>query len=283
MRKLSLFFLLFFAIYSCNAINQDKLKRYKLKSGMVEYTTTISGKMMGSTIIGSGTEKLYFKDWGALELKEEESTKTTTIKIFGRGKTETENTHVINKLDNGESYHVDFDKKEIYAGRDMAMDMTKAFQPNADAGAVGKNMLESMGGKKVGSGKLLGYNCEIWELSGGKQWMYKGVVLKLEMTMLGITTITQAKKADFDIAVPDKYFDLPDFPIQKEEGFMKNEEYQNNMEDMDANIEKLENMSYEEWKKLAVKDDEESRNMSDQELHQTYDMIQKMIKAKLKN
>lgn len=283
MKNLSIIFLLLFAITSYNGSSQNKLKRYDVKSGIVEYVTSTSGKMMGSTISGSGTGKLFFKDWGAVELKEEQSSQTTTIKIFGRGKTKTESTHTINKLDNGESYLVDFEKKQIYANRDMAMDMTKAFQPDADAGEVGKSMLESMGGKKVGNEKFLGYNCEVWELAGGKQWIYKGVMLKLEMTTLGITTITEAKTADFEGSVPDNYFKLPDFPIQKEEGFSDNEEYKNDMEDMDANMARMSKMSYAEWKKMALENNEDLQNMSEMELRQTYDMMQKMIKAKLKN
>ncbi len=272
------FLLIGLSIFSTNA--QTNLKRYDVKSGIVEYETTISGKMMGSTIRGGGTEKLFFKDWGAIELKETESSQTTTVKIFGKGKTETEHTHTINKLDNGESYIVDFDKKQIYASRDMAMDMTKAFHPDADAGEVGESMLESMGGEKAGNDKFLGYDCEVWEFSGGKQWLYKGLMLKLEMTMLGITTVTEATTAKFNINVADKFFNLPDFPIQKEEGYTDNEEYENDMEDMNDNMEKLSKMSFSEWKKMAQANDEEMQQMSDEELRQTYDMIQKMIKMR---
>lgn len=134
--------------------------------------------------------------------------------MFGQEQTETEITHTISKLDKGESYYVDFEKEEIYAGRDMAMDMTKAFYPDADAGEFGESMLVSMGGEKTGSEKILGYNCDVWEFAGGKQWIYKGVMLKLEMTMLGITTSTLATTAKLNTNVPDKYFKLPDFPIQ---------------------------------------------------------------------
>lgn len=281
MKQLTL--ILALAILTISAFAQTRLKRYDVKSGIVEYETTISGKIMGSTISGSGTEKLFFKDWGAIELKETESSQTTTIKIFGKGKTETENTHTINKLDNGESYIVDFEKKQIYASRDMAMDMTKAFHPDADAGEVGESMLESMGGEKVGTEKFLGYNCDVWNISGGKQWLYKGLMLKLEMTMLGITTITKATTAKFNINVADKFFNLPDFPIQKEEGYMDNEEYEDDMEDMNDNMEKLSKMSFSEWKKMAQANDEEMQQMSDEELRQTYDMLQKMIKARMGN
>ncbi len=281
MKKLVIILSLFIAIASCNANAQNKLKRYDVKSGIVEYETTISGKMMGSTISGSGTEKLFFKDLGALELKEIKLNQTTTIKIFGKGKTETENTHTINKLDNGVSYMVDFDKKQIYARRDLAMDMTKEYHSDADAGDVGENMLKSMGGEKIGTDKFLGYNCDLWKIPGGKQWLYKGLMLKLEMKLLGITTITEATSAKFNINVADKFFDLPDFPIQKEEGFMDNDEFEDEMEDMDDKMETLSKMSFSEWKKMAQANDEEMQQMSDEELHQTYDMVQKMIKMKL--
>lgn len=276
---------LLLSIGCCYGNSQDQVKRYDTKSGVISYTTTISGKMMGSTINGSGTQSIFFKDWGALELREEQSSQTTTMKIFGKSTIETENTHTMTKLDNGESYWVDFDQKKIYANRDMAMDISKAYYPDADAGEAGENMLESMGGEKVGNEKILGYNCDVWSFSGGKQWLYKGVMLKLEMTMLGITTTTQATSAKFDIQVPEKHFKLPDFPIQKEEGFMDNEEYEEDIEDMEENMEQISKMSFEEWKKMALsdKDDEEMQNMTDEELRQMYDMMQNMIKARLEH
>ena len=215
MKNTVLFLSLIIAFASCNATDQNKLKRYNVKSGVVEYTTTISGKVMGSTVSGSGTDKLYFKDWGAVELKETESSQITTMKFFGKGKTETENTHTINKLDNGKSYAVDFNKKQIYASQDMTMEMAKAFQPNGDAGEMGEGMLESMGGKKIGTENFLGYSCGVWELLGGKQWIYKGVMLKMEMTTLGIKTVTEATSAKFDVSVADAHFKLPDFPVQE--------------------------------------------------------------------
>lgn len=272
----------FMAIASCSGNSQTELKRYDVKSGMVEYVITTSGKVLGSTMSGQGTENLYFKDWGAIELLEEKSIQTTETSIFGMKNSETTNTHTMSKLDDGESYHVDFDKKQIFLRRDLAMDMTKNYREDGDAGEVGKEMLESLGGKVIGVEKFLGYDCELWDVMGAKQWMYKGVVLKMEMTMLGITTIKEAKTAVFNNKVADKYFELPDFPIQKEEGFLDNDEYEEEMEDMDEKKEFLRNMSFEEWKKMALSDktDTEMQNMSDAELRKTYDMIQQMLKMK---
>ncbi len=285
MKKSSVLIALLIAITSCkgseaNNEDQQQIKRYKVESGIIIYEITINGKVMGSTISGSGTEKLYFKDWGAIELVEEESTTTTKMKIFGQAKTETEKVHKIAKLDNGESYHVDFDKKEIYAGRDIAMDMVNAFHPQSDAGDIGKKMAEGVGGKIIGKENFLGYPCEIYEIMGVKQWIYKGVSLKSEMSIMGITTIKTATSAKFDTRVSEAYFKLPDFPIIKQESFMTNEEFDSEIEDMDENIEVLKEMSYEEWKKLAAENDEEMRNMSEEELKETYNMMQKMLRMR---
>ncbi len=284
MKKLSILFLFATLFISCNndAQNTGKnnLKRYEVKSGIIIYNTTTSGKVMGSVISGSGTEKTYFKDWGAVELIEEESTTTTKMKMFGQNNTETENVHTIAKLDNGESYHVDFKKKEIYAGRDMAMDMVTIFHPNSDAGEIGKNMTDGMGGKVIGNESFLGYDCEIYDLMGSRQWIYKGVTLKMEVTVMGVTTIKTATSAKFDISVSDSYFELPDFPVIKLDGFQTNEEFDSEMEDMDENIEALKNMSFEEWKKIATENDEKMKNMSDKQLHETYDMLQKMLEMR---
>ena len=281
MKKISILLSLAVALVSCNGNSQEALKRYEVKSGIVKYTTTISGKVMGSKIAGSGTESLYFKNWGALELKEEESKQTTTMKFFGKEKIETTSTHVMKKLDNGESYLADFKTKTITANRDLGMDMME--QSNTDAGEAGMSMLESMGGKKVGDESVLGHNCEIWDVMGAKQWIFKGVTLKMEVTVLGIKTITQATSAKFDVSVADVNFKLPDFPIQKTEDFMSNDEFNGELEDMDANIENIQNLSFEEWKKMATKNDPEMREMSDEELRQTYDIIQKMMKLRKGN
>jgi hypothetical protein len=284
MKKISLILVIAALFISCNNdaqnTNNNNLKRYKVKSGIIIYNIATSGKVMGSVISGSGTEKLYFKDWGAIELLEEESITTTKMKMFGQKSTETENVHTISKLDNGESYHVDFKKKEIYAGRDMAMDMVKMFHPTSDAGETGKSMTDGMGGKVIGNETFLGYDCEIYDLMGSKQWIYKGVTLKMEVTVMGITTIKTATSAKFDVSISNSYFELPDFPIVKMEGYQTNEEFDSDMEDMDENIDALKNMSFEEWKKIATENDEEMQNMSDEELRETYNMLQKMLQMR---
>ena len=264
---------------SDNAIMQSDnqnptLKRYDVKSGMVTYKITINGKVMGSTITGSGSEKLYFKNWGATELKEENSTKTTKMNFFGKEKIKTDKTHTINKLDNGKSYLVNFKNASIYLRRDPMMELMK--NTNTDAGNAGKEMLKSVGGKKIGEENFLGYPCEIWDAMGSKQWIYKGVTLKIVSKVMGITTIKEATNAKFNIDVSDKYFQLPDFPIVKEEGYLSDDAYQAEQQDMKTKKDHLKKMSFEEFKKMA-KQDPEMKNMTDKELKEQYKLMKQML------
>jgi len=255
---------------------EPTLKRYNLKSGIVKYKTNVSGKVMGSTIDGSGTEELYFKNWGALELKKRDEKRVTHINIFGQKKTEVDEEHTINKLDNGKSYNVDVKNKVIYLTRDPAMEMIKTFG-NGDVENTGEEMLKSMGGKKIGNEKILGYDCDVWEIPGGKQWIYKGLPLKLQMTVMGITTINQATEAKFNMSVPDKYFELPDYPIQKMDSYQSDEEYEADQREIKEDAAKLKKMTFDEYKEMLRQNDPESyKEMSEEEMQMSYKLMKKM-------
>jgi ClpP class serine protease len=64
---------------------------------------------------------------------------------------------------------------------------------------------------------------------------------------------------------------------------MNNKEYEGEMDEMNNKMDELSKLSFEDWKKMATKNDPEMKEMSDKELHQTYDMIQKMVKMKRGN
>jgi len=70
-------------------------------------------------------------------------------------------------------------------------------------------MLKKMGGKKIGSDKVAGYSCDVWELMGTKQCLYKGIPLKIESDVMGIKSVEIATKAEFS-TVTNKDFKLPD-------------------------------------------------------------------------
>lgn len=175
-------------------------KRYEVKSGVVEYAINGGGSIMGISSKTTGSEKLTFKNWGNVELHEEKSSTATM------GHTDT--THNITKIENGKFFTVDFDQKEII---EHSPQMLKQMA-NKDMSKTGKEMMISMGGKKVGNGKVLGYSCEIWELMGSKTWIYKGVPLKTEANIMGMKHTNVATKAKFNISISDKEFKLPNYP-----------------------------------------------------------------------
>ena len=257
----------------------NELKRYDVKSAIVHYKLTTTGNTIGSTVEGSGNESLYFKDWGAIELLEEEATQTTHTKIFGNESTETNSTHTLNKINHSQNYNVDFDRKTITLSKNAAIDAMQ--QNNTDVSEAGRKMLKNMGGEIIGHDIILGRDCEIWKVIGSKQWMHKGVVLRIETSILGIKTTKEATSAEFNIPVADKYFKLPDFPIQEAEDYQDNDTYDEEMKAMDENMEQLRKMTFTEWKNKYVTYDTNLQAMSDQELHQTYDMIQKMIRIRM--
>ncbi len=278
MKKSGLLFVLFMAIISCNTNAQNPLKRYEIQSGIIHYKSSTSGSVMGSTISGSGTESLYFKDWGAVELKEEESSEASEIKIFGKKKTTATSKHSLIKLDKGVQYIVDFDRSKITLGQNAAMDILA--QTDTDVQEAGKGTLEAMGAKKIGNENYRSYNCEIWELMGTKQWIYKGISLKTEANIMGIKTIKEATSIEFNVSVPEKYFALPDFPIEQMGEPMNFSEFQQEDEEMNKSMEQMQNLSFEEWKKMVFEGDPEMKNTSEEELRQSYDMMQKMLKMR---
>lgn len=256
--------------------SQNQLKRYDVRSGIIEYSITISGGIMGGKVVGDGNEQLYFKDFGAVEMRVEQSESSTTVKFFGREKTETTQTHTMSKLDNGESYQADLIKQTTYASRSQTMDAFR--ETNTDAGEAGRNILESMGGKLLGTETYQGYSCEIWELMGGKQWIYKGVMLKMDMTAMGIRTLKEATHIAFDIKVPEQKFELPDFPVQKADNYLTNDQFDAEMEEAAPDIEYMKNLSFEEWKTLVQQNDPEMQGKNDEELRESYNMMQQLLK-----
>ncbi len=201
MKPIKLLTTLLLLVLTTSALSAEG-KRYHIKSGIVEYSISGGGSIMGIKSETKGTEKLIFKDWGNVELHLEKSSSTT----MGR----TTTVDHITKIENGKVYNVESDEKVII---ELSPAMLAQSQ-NKDMTKTGKDLMISMGGKKVGDGKVLGYNCEIWELMGSRTWIYKGVPLKTEANIMGMIHNNIATKAKFNISIPDSKFKLPNYPIK---------------------------------------------------------------------
>jgi len=77
----------------------------------------------------------------------------------------------------------------------------------------GEKMMKSMGGKKLGTDKVLGYTCDVWELMGSKQCIYKGIPLRVVTDVMGLKSTEVATKAEFDLSLTQKDFTLPDYSV----------------------------------------------------------------------
>ncbi|QKF78332.1 hypothetical protein [Arcobacter defluvii] len=174
--------------------------RYEIKSGIVEYEIAgnAEGTEKGDTI--SGTSKLYFKDFGNLELTDERIVQT----IMG----EKEEERTVSKIVNDKMLTADFNDEVIYSQK-LVLD-----EENPIQNIKTYDSFIQMGAKNLGTEEILGYKCDIWQLGEDKIWVYKSVPLKQISQSLGIIQIQQAKFAVFNIDIKDDKFKLPPFPIK---------------------------------------------------------------------
>ncbi len=198
-KKIAVLFLLL-GIFITEMCAETKL--YEMKSGIVEYAISGGGNIMGVRSESSGKRRLVFDRWGLLQIQKEQRTST----VMGQ----TTKTDSIIKIDNGIVYAVDADKKVIIK---QPFEMFGQAD-NQDMLKMGKEMFKKMGGKQIGTGSILGYACEIWELMGTKIWIHKGVALKVEAEMMGIKHTEEAVDVKFDIAIDQNEFAIPDLPVK---------------------------------------------------------------------
>ncbi len=153
--------------------------RYGLKQACVEYK--ITGKMF------SGTEKLYFDRYGMREAKYSQQ----TVKVMGM--TQENHTATFTNFDeDGIIYTYDYKTK---SGTKMENPLKEAFREK-DMKDLGKQMMVQMGGKKIGTGKVLGKTCDIWEIKnmGTKTWLWNWINLKTVSNTMGMKMTIEATK-----------------------------------------------------------------------------------------
>ena len=192
----------------------NEFKRYEVKSGVVEYKLTTKMGAAGMGINIEGTRVIKFKDYGAKELREEKT--TTTQKMFG--KTTKSSKHQMSLMNNGKTYAVDFKEKAIYEAGNIGGAM--AGFAGSDMHKMGMEMLKKMGAKKVGTDTVAGIECDVWDLKGIKECIYKGVVLKMEANIAGSKIEEVATSAKFNVNIPDDELKLPNYPKKNIDNMM---------------------------------------------------------------
>ena len=187
---------------------------YDVKSGKITYEIKGSGNIMGSKMQIMGKKRVIFDKNGAQNLTEEVKVQKQNI----MGHKQVTKTHTIIYLKDGMVYHVDFNRKRIMRMENIGMGMANLMAGGKNMKQAGKDMMKKMGGKKIGTDKVLGYSCDVWSLMGVKQCIYKGVTLRVISNVMGLKTVEVATKAEFDISLSKDDFKLPDFPIYDMQG-----------------------------------------------------------------
>ncbi len=181
-----------------NSSNKEKkdVRQVPFKSGYIKYELTGSVK---------GTREVWWDNYG--EQRKEIDKSTSSVTIFGM-KNEEEN-HTLVIYDKNVRYKVDYIKDiaekttEVYHN-DMVDKKTQEEREKA-----ADDVFKSLGGKKEGTQKVLGYQCDVISLLGSKMWTYKGVPLKIEARLLGIESNTKATVFKTNISISKNTFNPP--------------------------------------------------------------------------
>lgn len=196
----NIFLFLFSFILIGHVAAQEPAKMFKVKSGHIEY------KLTGNTV---GTKTLWWDDYG---YKQNELIKsTTTVKVFGIENVEHTNTQKFQRGDDFWTINY-LDETSYHSRVSGAQQMGQSVENNytdSEQKEMSEDFLNGMGGNIEGTEKFLGRSCEIMNIMGSKSWIYKGIALKSESNVMGISTNETAISFEENIAIPASRFQQP--------------------------------------------------------------------------
>ena len=168
--------------------------KYGVKTAIVDYEMETMGMKM--------TQTLYIDEWG----KRESTEVLSEMEMFGQKI----KTHNLEFIKDGYKYSMDLEKKmgnkiKMVAPPKEAIDWNK----------LTDEIMKKMNIKKEGSENICGVNCDIFSIDykemqmKGKNWVYKGISMKSEMTAMGIPVKLKAVKFQENVAIPADKFEVP--------------------------------------------------------------------------
>lgn len=176
-------------------------KPYPFKSAIVTYK--ISGSLQ------NGSETLYIDDYG----RKTRTERSTTMTLMGMA--EKDNTL---EIDDGKyRYVIDLAEKtgtKMPSASRMAQEMLEKMSPEQKKAMeeIGMEIVKGLSGKEdfkpIGKGKVIGKECEIYEIMGMKTWQWKNLVLKMEGPSLG-NMLQEATELKVDCPIPAGSFKPP--------------------------------------------------------------------------
>ncbi len=172
-----------------NAGKSEAGGKFGIKSGIVTYKTDMMGFEASQT--------LYFDDYGALEANE------IVMEIMGTKM----RTHTITK--DGYTYNFDPEKK---TGSKIALSSSPA---QIDFNDLSEEIIKEWNLKEGGEETFLGKECVKYSADHkdmnmkGYYWVWKGLVLKMEMDMATSRMVMEAVSLEENPKVPAEKFEVP--------------------------------------------------------------------------
>jgi len=187
--------LVFFTfLHTSFLLAEDLIHYYDTEQGFIEYQILGGAQLTNETNLNiQGSSTLRFKSWGKIRQEEDSGTVVTTGAINF-----TQEVRRIEKHIDGKVITVDYDNEQLFErkSRDKISSLAK----------------ETEGLRQVGQEVVAGVLCKIWIGPSVKKCLYRGIVLKQESRVLGVSYLKEATNAVFDKNVTSTQCILPSFP-----------------------------------------------------------------------
>lgn len=195
-RSVFLSLVLFMLIGTAQSLSQStkSYKRYGVQSCIVEYS------LGGSQ---SGTETLYFDRYGMREAR------YANKELSMMNVKQKQNTLVLTDFD--WTINIDLDKKTGTKTMNTVFQEMVKNAKDDDLIEMGMKMLKDMGGVKVGTERVAGKMCDVWEVKklGSKTWLWNAIPLKTVAKFAGVEIQSVATKVQEGASIPDSKFQAP--------------------------------------------------------------------------
>ncbi len=169
-------------------------KIFGIKSGIIYYE--VSGSQ-------TGEKKLYFADWG----QKQAEFSNTTIRV-GKYKKHSN----LLKISNGDlQYIIDLAKNTGTKRKNPLLEKLEEFGEQVNYNDFGEQIILINGGIDIGSEKVAGRKCRIYDFPNrkSKSWVWNWITLKTETHSGGVDIVTVAKDVTENAGVADSIFSPP--------------------------------------------------------------------------
>jgi len=178
------------------SLSGEKIQYFGVESGLVEYEILGGAQLTNETNLNiQGTSRLRFEKWGEERQEEDNGLVVTTGAINW-----VQEVKRLEKHEGDKVIVVDYENEQL-------LERTQSDAQTSMAE-------ESNGLLPRGQEVIAGVLCKLWVGPSIKKCIYKGIVLKQESHILGVSYVKQAKKIVFDINSTQEQYTLPDYPIQ---------------------------------------------------------------------